>query len=53
MNEISLNLKTQNMVNRYVKIMINLKKRIITAHAARPNVYMSVLGLLSLSILRL
>ena len=32
------------MVNRYVKI--NLKKRI--AHAARPNVYISVLALLSL-----
>ena len=39
------------MVNRYVKI--NLKKRIIIAHAARPNVYISVLALLSLSILRL
>ena len=39
------------MVNRYVKI--NLKKRIIIAHAAQPNVYISVLALLSLSILRL
>ena len=39
------------MANRYVKI--NLKKRIIIAHAGRPNVYISVLALLSLSILRL